>query len=193
MNDAGNNMNDAGDTSRRSLILKTAATLFRQHGYERTSVRQIAEAAALGLVDADAGLVRHTVLGALNWTRPVASTGPSRGRATAGAAHVSFAVPAPGRAPGLDRARGHWTREHADFGLNACTSTDYMRGCLARTVANDQWPDARVFVDRFPRASIGLICQTRLRKMYRDRKWKWRKPQPAPALKDWHVKPMEKK
>lgn len=164
-------MNDAGDTSRRSLILKAAAKLFRQHGYERTSVRQIAdalgmtsgslfyhfatkeellvtvmeegvrdilsavqnglagesrlpermlamvrchltallgpkldamtvmlyewrslsepararvltsrdayeelwmapidEAAALGLVDADTGLVRHTVLGALNWT-----------------------------------------------------------------------------------------------------------------------------
>ena len=37
-------MNDAGDKSRRSLILKTAAMLFRQHGYERTSVRQIAEA-----------------------------------------------------------------------------------------------------------------------------------------------------
>jgi AcrR family transcriptional regulator len=37
-------MNDAGDNSRRSLILKTAAMLFRQHGYERTSVRQIAEA-----------------------------------------------------------------------------------------------------------------------------------------------------
>ncbi len=37
-------MNDAGDTSRRSLILKTAAKLFREHGYERTSVRQIAEA-----------------------------------------------------------------------------------------------------------------------------------------------------
>ena len=37
-------MNDAGDTSRRSLILKAAAKLFRQHGYERTSVRQIADA-----------------------------------------------------------------------------------------------------------------------------------------------------
>ena len=37
-------MTDAGDTSRRSLILKTAAKLFREHGYERTSVRQIAEA-----------------------------------------------------------------------------------------------------------------------------------------------------
>jgi AcrR family transcriptional regulator len=37
-------MNDADDTSRRSLILKAAAKLFREHGYERTSVRQIAEA-----------------------------------------------------------------------------------------------------------------------------------------------------
>jgi len=36
-------MNDADDTSRRSLILKAAAKLFREHGYERTSVRQIAE------------------------------------------------------------------------------------------------------------------------------------------------------
>jgi len=40
-------MNDAGDKSRRSLILKTAAMLFRQHGYERTSVRQIAEALSM--------------------------------------------------------------------------------------------------------------------------------------------------
>jgi len=37
-------MSDADDTSRRSLILKAAAKLFREHGYERTSVRQIAEA-----------------------------------------------------------------------------------------------------------------------------------------------------
>ena len=37
-------MDDADDTSRRGLILRTAAKLFREHGYERTSVRQIAEA-----------------------------------------------------------------------------------------------------------------------------------------------------
>jgi len=37
-------MNDADDTGRRSLILKAAAKLFREHGYDRTSVRQIAEA-----------------------------------------------------------------------------------------------------------------------------------------------------
>jgi acyl-CoA synthetase (AMP-forming)/AMP-acid ligase II len=76
--------------------------------------------------------------------------------------------------------------------MNARASTDNMRGCLARTVANDQWPDAQVFVDRIPRASIGPLLETWLHEMYRDRKWEWQKPQPAPASKDWHVKPMEK-
>jgi hypothetical protein len=76
--------------------------------------------------------------------------------------------------------------------MNTSASTDNMRGCLARPVANDQWPDARVFVDRIPGASIGLIVQTRLREMDRDRNRGWRKPRPAPASKNWHVKPMEK-
>lgn len=35
------------DTSRRGLILRTAASLFRSRGYERTSVREIAEAAQM--------------------------------------------------------------------------------------------------------------------------------------------------
>jgi len=37
-------MADSIDLSKRTLILRTAARLFRQYGYERTSVRQIAEA-----------------------------------------------------------------------------------------------------------------------------------------------------
>ncbi|MDP1691171.1 MAG: TetR/AcrR family transcriptional regulator [Burkholderiaceae bacterium] len=37
-------MVDTIDTSRRSLILREAARLFRESGFERTSVRQIAEA-----------------------------------------------------------------------------------------------------------------------------------------------------
>lgn len=37
-------MADSIDISKRALILRTAARLFRQNGYERTSVRQIAEA-----------------------------------------------------------------------------------------------------------------------------------------------------
>ncbi len=76
--------------------------------------------------------------------------------------------------------------------MNTSAGTDNMHGCLALTLALDQRPDVRVLVDRIPRASIGLILQTRLRAMDRDRKWEWRKPQHAPASKDWRVKPMEK-
>ncbi len=77
--------------------------------------------------------------------------------------------------------------------MNASASTDNMRGGLARTVAPDRWPEARAFVGRIPSASVGLILQTGLRVMFRDRRLDWRKPQPAPASKNWHVKPMEKK
>lgn len=58
--------------------------------------------------------------------------------------------------------------------MNASASTDNMRGCLVRTVANGPWPDAQVFVGRVPRASIGPLLETRLREMYRDRKWNGR-------------------
>lgn len=40
-------MSAASDTTRRGLILRTAASLFRSRGYERTSVREIAEAAQM--------------------------------------------------------------------------------------------------------------------------------------------------
>lgn len=40
-------MNLTKDNSRRDRILKPAAALFRRHGYERTSVREIAEAAGM--------------------------------------------------------------------------------------------------------------------------------------------------
>lgn len=40
-------MNSTSDNSRRDRILKPAAALFRRRGYERTSVREIAEAAGI--------------------------------------------------------------------------------------------------------------------------------------------------
>lgn len=40
-------MNAAKDNGRRELILRTAASLFRRQGYERTSVREIAEASQM--------------------------------------------------------------------------------------------------------------------------------------------------
>ena len=52
--------------------------------------------------------------------------------------------------------------------MNTSESTDTMRGCLTRTVANAQRPNARVFVDLIPRALIGLTLQTGLREMYPD-------------------------
>jgi hypothetical protein len=45
-----------------------ARVLTSRDAYEELWMAPIDEAAALGLVDADTGLVRHTVLGALNWT-----------------------------------------------------------------------------------------------------------------------------
>ena len=45
-----------------------ARVLKSRDAYEELWIAPIHEAAALGLVDADTGLVRHTVLGALNWT-----------------------------------------------------------------------------------------------------------------------------
>ena len=77
--------------------------------------------------------------------------------------------------------------------MNMSTGTEDMRGCLSRTLAHDQWPEARVFVDRIPRTSIGPIPQTEPRTMLSGWKCERREPQPAAASKDWHVKPMEKK
>jgi AcrR family transcriptional regulator len=45
-----------------------ARVMALRDAYEALWMAPIQEAAALGLVDADAVLVRHTVLGALNWT-----------------------------------------------------------------------------------------------------------------------------
>lgn len=76
--------------------------------------------------------------------------------------------------------------------MNTGASTDNIRSGPAGTVAHDQGSDARLFMDRIPRASIGRVMQTRLRGMYGGREPEWPKPQPARASKDWHVKPMEK-
>ncbi len=82
-------------------------------------------------------------------------------------------------------------RAHADFGVSTSASTDKIRACLARTVANDRRRDDRESVGEVPRVTIGLVLQTGPRTMLSDRNWEWREPQPAAASKDWHVKPME--
>lgn len=72
------------------------------------------------------------------------------------------------------------TPQHARSSARACCHMTSGPAPLGRSA------------DRIPGASIGLIVQTRLREMDRDRNRGWRKPRPAPASKNWHEKPMEK-